>query len=77
MSFWVELHCDSGLHPADACGDSSCVSKSGNQPGVMMRLASNVQLAPAMLTESAKKRGWQRRRGGWWCPVCIKVQEKG
>lgn len=73
MAIWVEIHCDSQTAGAGAVGTPLCYGMNGNQPGGMVRIASNVPGVLRGLHKHALESGWQFLRGKWTYPACIKA----
>lgn len=72
MGIWIELHCDKMSTATDLCGRCACLSGSGNQPGYMVRLKSDVPQVVNQMIETALKNGWVKEGKDMICPVCAK-----
>lgn len=74
MSYWIELHCDTIEKPLSYHGNCVCYSETGNSPGIMVGVASDITSELKNLKKRSLARGWQFRAGLWACPVCAKAQ---
>lgn len=76
MAIWVEIHCDAQTSGASPAGTPLCYGMNGNQPGSMVRIASNVPRALRGLSKQAIESGWQFMHGKWTCPACLQAPNK-
>ena len=77
MSFWIELHCDGGFESPpgwqkeNKFPGSFCIS--GRNEGPMVGCGNgreNLHQRVSTLQHRARKEGWRKSRGKWYCPNC-------